>query len=145
MDAAPNHQLPPVKSAQHALKTVSTGGALQRKATDEAIPADAPIVSSPAEAGSAGSIIAEHTNIASRARTPVEPAAIPEGQMTLADLASYAGVHMPTGAAEPEDEEAVDESAGWSAGNFLKGQVAQQRRTGAGLAAAAMSKMTTRT
>lgn len=143
---APNHQLPPVKSAQHALATKATGGALQRRATAEAAPAGP---AAPPEAGSAGSIIAEHAAVASRARVPapVKPkhTAIPEGQMTLADLASYAGVHMPTGNLEPVDEEVVDESAGWSAGDFLKGRVTQQRRTGPGLAAAALSKMTTRT
>lgn len=139
MDALPSQQLPPVKSAQHALKTKETGGALQKRVTNEAAPAspNAPVVqaSRPAPTGiseGAQDIIVQHRRAARPAPT------IPEGEMTLAALAAYAG------AAESQDEDSLDESAGWNTGKFLKERTTQVRRVGPNLAAAAISRMAIR-
>jgi len=143
MSGPPNMQLPPVTSSEVSENTSNVGRALQKKATREADPANYAPRTPPRAAPSV-----YEEDIVAKYRTAPKPAApkapvaksLPEGEMTLADLAAHTGVRLPSIQSEP-DGEGLDEAAGWSAGQFLQKRTPQVRRTGAGLAGAAIKKM----
>jgi hypothetical protein len=147
-DHAPRGALPPVRSAQIAEGTQSTAMALSRKAAQDAQSTSSPPVGErgtrpvktapsapgPAIDEGAAELIAAHDAVARQPRRP----AIPEGEMTLEQLANYAGTTVTD---TPAPDDVADDSAGWNAGEFLRGRVPQVQRTGASLAAATVAAM----